>query len=623
MIPTSISIVRGDENPQETPRLLSKSQWQRLFRKVRKGEDPVAYRPWKKVVPVLVTLPTPDGKPATYDPKEVDVPIELFSLEQTQPYAMSRRTAAYLMYYDIFAANGSPQRYIKLGTPDVDGKRWRSRIGRLDMSAVKSHVNAVIDRHTGLATQVGIVGGNRTRFQLLDLDLHDGDRDIFLQQARVLIDQFRGAGWHYIVADKDANGIHLIRALPHSADTVLSAFNLGRILAELDEANPDLVEVARKNGMKTLAEVEVYPDPDRGVRLPLCHARTVLLDRPLALVSNRKGRQVQDVEGYIAWIKNKDRQYMAKEEVLGYLKARLKPAAPPAAAGSIPKKRFVAQVEGGIKTKTPRKGQQAKIIHAFWDGAAPVEITLNQAVLDMARIMAHHPDFPGGIETAEEVLEQMVRDLPDYSVSQRLVSGDWKSIRKIIRQAVKTAFRGNSGQGDIDKSTGLLQAACDHWQRVGYLPWERECRLRFVSISDGQYRDLAFSQYHLDFMEQRIRPLLKTDSETTMRLMNYFLNMVFHHPGEISTYVLVKKILNDFGIPAGNDKLAAFMRLLREEEWLYIKTKEQWHVGSKGRSRSYGLGKNTIMLFKEPQAANANNNNTHTLQASIIISAGE
>ena len=61
---------------------------------------------------------------------------------------------------------------------------------------------------------------------------------------------------------------------------------------------------------------------------------------------------------------------------------------------------------------------------------------------------------------------------------------------------------------------------------------------------------LIFTQAHLDFIDHQIRPILKTDSDTAVRFMNHFLNFVFRHPGEISTYTLVKSILSDFGISA-------------------------------------------------------------------------
>ena len=249
-----------------------------------------------------------------------------------------------------------------------------------------------------------------------------------------------------------------------------------------------------------------------------------------------------------------------------------------------------------------------------------VAITLNQAIIDMARIMAHHPDFPGDEETATEMLEQMVHDLPDYGVSQRLVDTNWGEIRRVIQQDVADSYSGNRGQGDPDSSTAKLQAACDHWAEIGYLPWDKASRLNFASLADGtEDRELIFTKDHLDFIKLRIRPILKTDNETAVKFMNHFLSFVFRHPGEISTRGLVKEMLSDFGIPAGTDKLTQFMRLLVQNDWIYIKAKEQWHVGRKGRSRAYGLGGKTVTLLKEANTPNTNNSNTPSPPAPIVM----
>ena len=117
--------------------------------------------------------------------------------------------------------------------------------------------------------------------------------------------------------------------------------NLRQALAELDLARPDLAELAQRNGMKPLAGAEVYPNSSNGVRLPLCEGRTVLIDKPLGLVRNRNGRQVQDVEAYIGWILDENRQYMAKEEVLAYLRSASNLLPIPQSQFYNPRKRYI------------------------------------------------------------------------------------------------------------------------------------------------------------------------------------------------------------------------------------------------------------------------------------------
>ena len=586
-------------NEEKTEKKLTKSQWQRLGRKVRLGEKPVAVTPYKVYEPRPVYLTQPNGERLeSMQMVEVTKEAKLYSHDQTQLYKGSQRTAASMLYYDFFCRDSCKDRHIRWMGAEMDGvPGWKNRAGRLRQSDVQAHIAMTANRQTGVVTKVGVVGGRQTRFLLIDLDLHGGDRDVFLAQAEVLIDNFYGhGGWHAIVADQDANGIHLVRAFRDPVRTEAAIFNLRQSLAELDLSRPDLAELAQRNRMKPLGEAEIYPNSSNGVRLPLCEGRTVLIDKPLGLVRNRNGRQVQDVEAYIAWILDKDRRYMAKGEVLAYLRERLK-----SAESVVPSQKSTKTIyapKGPPPRKLSRQGQQAKIIHAFWDGTGEVAITLNQAIIDMARIMAHHPGFHGGEEAAVEIIEQMVHDLPNHAVSQRLVDGNWGGIQKVIRQSASVAFSGNRSQSDSGSSTAKLQAACGHWAQIGFVPWDKTSRLSFASLADeSEDRELILSQEHLDFIEHQIRPILKTDTDTAVRLMNHFLNFVFRHPGEISTYTLVKSILSDFGIPAGRTKLAKFMKLLRDNGWIYIKAKEQWHVGSKGRSRAYGLGQATVALF--------------------------
>ena len=70
---------------------------------------------------------------------------------------------------------------------------------------------------------------------------------------------------------------------------------LETILRELDQQNPELALKAKAVGMKTLAELEIYPDPNQSVRLPLCRDREMLLDKSLPLVAHRN--QQQDAPG--------------------------------------------------------------------------------------------------------------------------------------------------------------------------------------------------------------------------------------------------------------------------------------------------------------------------------------
>ena len=90
-------------------------------------------------------------------------------------------------------------------------------------------------------------------------------------------------------------------------------------LVQLDKQHPDLAARAKAAGMPTFAKMEVFPQANKGFRLPLCQGYQMLLDRPLPMVEVR-GKMVQDVVGYVNWLNEPARKYMPKQEILDLLR---------------------------------------------------------------------------------------------------------------------------------------------------------------------------------------------------------------------------------------------------------------------------------------------------------------
>src|SRR5262249_40371633 len=134
------------------------------------------------------------------------------------------------------------------------------------------------------AAMFGILGGALTKWGVIDLDLHTGEKAVFLEQFRLLLSAFHGtAGWHYHVGE---GGVHLCQVMPRTP-ALLWRRRSTRTLRDMDEQSPERAEEGRGAGMKTLAESELSPDPSRGVRLPLSAGRAALTDRPLQPVLYR------------------------------------------------------------------------------------------------------------------------------------------------------------------------------------------------------------------------------------------------------------------------------------------------------------------------------------------------
>ena len=154
-------------------------------------------------------------------------------------------------------------------------------------------------------------------------------KSIFLEQFQVLLNEFHGKDrWHYQVSDDNAGGVHLIQVFPDLVPVSECRARLRDTLQELDRTHPELAEKARAAGMKSLGQLEIYPDRHHGFRLPLCQGRTMLLHKPLPKVFDKRyKREIPDVIRYVSWL-TRPHAYMPAEDVFNYVAARLRDPQP-------------------------------------------------------------------------------------------------------------------------------------------------------------------------------------------------------------------------------------------------------------------------------------------------------
>lgn len=268
--------------------LRTRGQWDERNRRVLSAANPEGILVWPETVKVRDEAGFPTGC--------ADVrcrTARLYGEDQTKPFVPTALELAHRHFYDVFGRPCSRERY---GFWSEERGHWTCVWDALGKQHVRSHVNGT--------SIYGVYGGTHTRFAAIDLDLHHGDRDVFLGQLRILLDEFWGRdGWHMQVADRNAGGVHLLKVVPETKLDDMRA-TLRSTLQLLDQRHPQQAERARAAGMKSLGEVEVFPSPTQVFRLPLCWGRTMLLDRPLARVQNSRARHglVQDVAGYIRWL---------------------------------------------------------------------------------------------------------------------------------------------------------------------------------------------------------------------------------------------------------------------------------------------------------------------------------
>jgi len=586
--------------------LKTRKEWLRTRRKVRRGEKPVARLTWE-TLELRETESFPSDGTVTPTKHRVAVIREcgLFDTQQTNPYRGTPRTWAIGLLGRYFVENSSSESFIWWKSD-----HWHTCLGKLQEWQWKKHLGGQ-DRY-------GIRGGKWTRFLAIDLDLHNGDQGVFLDQLRVLLREFHGKdGWHFQVADQDARGIHLIRCFRKKADLTGMRQELRRELQELDRQHRELAGRARAANMKTLGELEIFPDPKKGFRLPLCSGRTMLLDRPLPLIFNKRmGREVQDVIGYISWLSRDEKCYMPAEDVLAFVEERL---APPNTTQSLKVQPPSQQDEtrdlasSGLAELGPMKGQFAQKLVEFWTGKIALPDALNQGIVLLARVLPFYLDDE---EDAVALIDRFLEELPDVSFSDRLSGGNRAEVSRVVRNTVHAVYRNNGGQANSETSTKKLKATVVAWRKRGFDPtnkatWSSAAVNNLPELCVNNFVWRAEDVIKLGLLQE----VLHADMETVSKAIKYLLSLVKQHPCEIAI-TLVKKVLERFGISCGHHgKVNKLMALLCEWKWIYVRASEQWHSQTgdgkkrKGRARSYGIGAEMMVMFQDMTDTGDNTHN--------------
>jgi hypothetical protein len=448
------------------------SQWPRHGRKVREKQTPAArvvtpatFKKGERFVSEARILED-FGDTITVIADE----IPLYHESQTRSYTARDRTLDYFVYEDIFYTCCKKDRFIywQETPPDDPPKEWEpgwrnhpsvhslDPNRRLSLADVRAHLN-----QTRL---YGVLAGAWTRFVMIDLDLHEGDRGVFLDQLKLLLGRFWGLnGWHLEAKTEGIGGVHLIRAFPDRRRTADEVAKLKVRLIELDAQHPELAQRAVEAGMPSLADLEVYPqESGNGVRLPLGRGRTVLLDRPLGTLTHR-GKTLPDLHAYLRWMHDPNRAYMAANDVIEYVQPRL--------AVVTPKPDAVHAVRGdttpvdSVKVFGPLKGRFRQVLVEFFTGKIAPPGSLNAGIVLGARALWLEQV---GEATAADILGEYVRDLPDAGVSGRLERGEYAEIDRVIRNTVRAVYRDNGGQADRDFSSAVLARTAEAWRRAGF-----------------------------------------------------------------------------------------------------------------------------------------------------------
>jgi hypothetical protein len=546
-----------DEVPED---YTTASQWPRHGRKVREKQTPAArvvtpatFKKGERFVSEARILED-DGDTITIITDE----IPLYHESQTRPYTARDRTLDYFHYEDIFYTYCRKDRFIYWQeTPPDDPPKgwepgWRNHPSvrtldpnrRLSPADVRAHLN-----HTRL---YGVVAGAWTRFVMIDLDLHEGDRGVFLDQLKLLLGRFWGhGGWHLEAKTDGIGGVHLIRAFPDRRRTADQVSKLKARLIDVDRQHPELARRAVEAGMPSFADLEVYPqETGNGVRLPLGRGRTVLLDCPLGTVTHR-GKTLPDLHAYLRWMHDPNRTYMTADDVIEYVQTRLATALPKLKAEAVhPVKGDVRSIDS-VKVFGPLKGRFRQVLIEFFTGKLAPHGSLNAGIVLGARALWLEQV---GEDAAADILGHYVRDLPDLGVSGRLERGEFDEIDRVIRNTVRSVYRDNGGQGDSDFSSALLARTAEAWRRAGFRFSDKSSWATSNSVTETP-KPVTFTAELRHRIARPMADALKvSDPELAVEVAEYVVGVVAarQQSGSGLSMAYYKKVIEqEFGIPCG------------------------------------------------------------------------
>lgn len=596
---SAINFLSWDDVPEE--QYATSSQWPRRGRKVREKQSPAAR---------LVTTATfKKGERFVADEHLLEDggdtisviadEIPLYHHDQTRPYTARNRTLDFFTYEDIFYTYARKDRFIywQDTPPDDQPKEWKpgwrhhlSQNGfdfnrRLAPADIRAHLN-----HTRL---YGVMAGACTRFVMIDLDLHGGDRGVFLDQLRVLLRRFWGRdGWHLEAKTDGIGGVHLIRAFPKRRRTDDEIHKLKARLVELDLEHPDLNRRAVEAGMPSLFKLEVYPqESGNGIRLPLGRGRTVLINRPLGTVEHR-GKTLPDLHAYLRWMHDQNRAYMAADDVIEFVQARLAtnvPKAKPEIVDCVKRASLPADSE---KVFGSLRGRFRQVLVEFYAGKLAPKGCLNAGIVLGARAL--WLEKVGEIAAAA-ILGEYVRDLPDTSVSGRLERGEYDEIDRVIRNTVRAVYRDNGGQADSNFSSTMLSRTAESWRRAGFRFSDKSTWSSANFVSETPH-PVTFTDETRSKVAFLVADSLKvSDFSLAVEVAEYVVGVVAARQSSgagLSMRYFKKVIEQEFGIPCGaNGKVNKFVKVMRD---LRLITKVASHQFSttkgKGLATKYEVG---------------------------------
>ena len=586
------------------PWMKSPSQWRALGFQPKKGAIPAG-----RFVEPEIHSQLPPGYELLVEHGDIKLATKktvlLYQQDQCVPYRAKPTTIAARKYFDIFAKHMKRDAWIsktdyktKLETPSW--YRCRShKNGRgfeigLDYARVKSHVDQ--------KEILGVIGHKKTRFVVIDLDLHNGSPAIFLSQAKVLLDLIHGkGGWHYQISMEKLNGIQFFKVFTEPVCIKEVTQKIRGLLLALDQKYPDLATSAKQAGMKTLGNLEIYPTINgNGVRLPLCKHRVMVTDQVLGPTVGGKSKKtssriqpmdenvVGDVVRYVGWLDDPARKYVEADRVIELLEMLLRDRQD-SEQKSIAVKVAPKEVEKNSTDKTTRinsgisaKSKFISSLREFWIEGGRSNLNKEFITLyQLARLYGH---------SAEHSFDGIIEMLPNLNkaTSKRLKQVNIRKLRKDLQRTANNIEAELIEPQYFQDSFSILKrflGAHPNFDPLDPATWNPSAKSKQKIVWPKDDREKIIDT---------LKPILKikkNDDEIVIKIVNRIVRLVQkkveNKKGFGRAYLKVWGAKNFPTIKWGNDhKLSDFLNALQQLRVIY-----PIRVGNKGNTATvWGLG---------------------------------
>ena len=512
--------------------------------------------------------------------------VNAYSLDQTRPF--TSRRAAQQRYLDIFFTHARKDEYglwaddhWSTVTAEETGRPWDRTALTADMAL----------RHANHGNTLALKSDGKTHFVVIDLDCHEKvDVDLFLRRAERLLQRFHGDGWHYQLRDGTITGLHFIKV-----------FDWPRRLDEAREWAADQLRQMDEPGLD-LMKLEIYPTfGGNGIRLALAKGYLLILDNIVDPVVYRK-QQVGDVERYVNWLEEDNRQYFPKDRLMSYLRMNVRDGRSPLLNGSIIlvcKKEQTRKPEGhGLGAM---KGSFWSKLTDYWSGRWNPPGALDEAITMTARV-----GYKLGYTEDEivSIIKSYCRSLPE-GASSRLTNP--RELNRCITKQVR-GVEANKRQKDYKKSDCILGEVVAAWKAKGIdLLNKATWNCKKLDCKAGyDFRDLglklspedlhAGTVYLATAFPEKCKVVAKQNIEQIMLAMAKLAQIKHQEENGISAVYWQKFFKDQFHLELCVRNIWDVLKAAIELE--VIERHCGWH---RGRSTMYTVGKRMAKYFAVPR----------------------